>query len=281
MDCVKPVLVNGIRFACGRCKACRITRTSMWSLRLLHEKEYWEKSCFVTLTYDDEHLPIDEGLDKPEFQRFMKRLRKNTKRKIKYFASGEYGEKCKVCGLNHLSCQCTKFIEDVGRPHYHAILFGFSQDEKEIIEENWYCGMVHVGTCTKDSIKYVASYIQKKWTGQKAIDEYKGKAIPFQVCSQGLGARWMEDNKQRLYSKMYITRNGIKCPLPKYYKDKLGINSEQTIGYQIEALAETRRWFDERGIPPDARSKYEDERAKQKLEELTWLEQNKTKPKAL
>lgn len=253
----------------------------MWSIRLLHEKEYWEKTSFVTLTYDDQHLPKDEGLDKSELQRFIKRIRKNNKRKMKYYASGEYGVKCLLCGKNQLECQCIKFVETVGRPHYHLIMFGYDQDEKEIIQDNWYCGMVHVGTCTKDSIKYVSSYIQKKWTGEKAVTEYGKKTIPFQVCSQGLGKKWLEDNKERICQKLYITRNGIKIPLPKYYKDKLGINSEQTVGIQLEALARQRAWFDKHGIPEDERSKYLVERAKQKGEELAWLEQNKTTPRAL
>lgn len=253
----------------------------MWSIRLLHEMVYWEKSAFVTLTYAENYLPENGTLVKPDLQKFIKRLRKNTKRKMKYFSAGEYGEVCKICGKNNLECRCIKFIPGVGRPHYHLILFGFNEDDKEIIEETWDMGMVHIGTVTKDSIKYVSSYIEKKWTGEKARSEYGKREIPFQVASQGMGSKWVDDNKERICRQLYITRNGVKVPLPRYYKDRLGINHEQTIGLQIESIQATREWFDKHGIPEDERSKYEDDRAKQKAEELAWIDSNKTKPKAL
>lgn len=262
MNCVKPVTVNGAQFACGRCVACRITRTSMWSLRMLHESSYWKDSAFITLTYDDDRLPVDRGLVKSDLQKFFKRLRKNTGRKLKYYGCGEYGEETK-------------------RPHYHAIVFGVSQEEGYLVEESWRLGFVHMGGVTADSIKYVASYVQKKWSGRKAEEEYGDRQAPFQVCSQGIGKRWLEDNKERIYSKLYITRKGVKVPVPKYYKDRLGINSEQTIGFAVEKLAEERRFFEERGIDQYDRSEYRRARAKQKEEELNWLEINRDKSKTL
>ena len=69
---------------------------------------------FVTLTYDNNHVPISEHgfptLCKRDFQLFMKRLRFNTGVKIKYYVAGEYGS------TNH-------------RPHYHAVIFGAPNDK--------------------------------------------------------------------------------------------------------------------------------------------------------
>ena len=74
---------------CGHCLACRIARTREWTVRLLHESEFWEDTSFITLTYDDEHVPVtyyaeDEfgsarggfTLRSRDLQLFMKRLRK-------------------------------------------------------------------------------------------------------------------------------------------------------------------------------------------------------------
>ena len=85
---------------------CRIALSREWATRVLHESDYWDHSCFTTLTYNNEHLPKDGSLHKDELQKFFKRLRKYLgDRKMKYFACGEYGDE------GH-------------RPHYHAILFG-------------------------------------------------------------------------------------------------------------------------------------------------------------
>ena len=68
MQCLNPLVVknpnlfvNGdlrqtILVPCGHCIACRIARSREWAVRLLHESEFWDVFCFVTLTYDDEHL---------------------------------------------------------------------------------------------------------------------------------------------------------------------------------------------------------------------------------
>ena len=72
-------------------------------MRCNHEASLYSVNSFVTLTYDDEHLPGDQCLDHRDFQLFMKRLRKRFP--SRFFMCGEYG------GLN-------------GRPHYHSILFG-------------------------------------------------------------------------------------------------------------------------------------------------------------
>ena len=95
-----------ILLPCGKCQACLAKRTNEWALRCTHEAQQHDHNVFITLTYDDDHLPEDRGLHHEDFQKFMKRLRKaRTGQKIRYFMCGEYG------GLND-------------RPHFHALLFG-------------------------------------------------------------------------------------------------------------------------------------------------------------
>ena len=109
MQCVKPFNIkNPDRFVykkpnqtvgpkwlqvpCGHCIACRIARSREWAVRILHETEFWESSCFVTLTYRDEDLPPNGSLDRYALTNYFKRLRKDLgDRKIKYYACGEYG----------------------------------------------------------------------------------------------------------------------------------------------------------------------------------------------
>ncbi len=41
--------------ACGQCLGCRLDRSRMWAMRIVHESSLYDDNCFVTLTYDDEH----------------------------------------------------------------------------------------------------------------------------------------------------------------------------------------------------------------------------------
>jgi len=133
MRCLKPMYIpvadvlnypHGRRIPCGQCAACRIQRRKEWSLRLWHERSYWDRSVFVTLTYAEDHLPlckkgIPEGytgtLVKEDLQKFFKRLRRVVRKPIKYYACGEYGDSTQ-------------------RPHYHALIFGLGMSERERVQ---------------------------------------------------------------------------------------------------------------------------------------------------
>ena len=145
MQCTHPIrLGEGFVVPCGRCMACRVKRTEEWATRILHELSYWDCATFLTLTYDDDNVPIDGSLRKEELQLYLKRLRKRLDdRLIKYYAAGEYGDTTK-------------------RPHYHLIVFGVDPvKDKEVMDKSWSKGYIYVGTVTHDSSKYVSSYVQK------------------------------------------------------------------------------------------------------------------------
>lgn len=78
----------------------------------MHELTGHKQASFVTLTYDPEHLPTNDGiwpsLQPYDVALFLKRLRKNLGPNwgpIKVIYTGEYGERR-------------------ARPHYHLIIFG-------------------------------------------------------------------------------------------------------------------------------------------------------------
>lgn len=215
MNCVNPFYLQkeGIWVPCGRCILCRIQRAKEWSTRLCHEIGYWEKTSFVTLTYDPEHLPLDLSISKRELQLFFKRLRKNLSqegRNVVYYASGEYGDK-------------------FGRPHYHAIIFGMDNSlaDTETLKKSWQKGNVFVGTATYDSCRYVADYVQKKLYGLRSR-EYSDAGLeqPFSLMSQKIGLRWAEDNYNSLIRNKGLTMHGAKQSIPRYYVKKLNIPTE-------------------------------------------------------
>lgn len=240
MRCTKPIRLShlnhveypdGLLVPCGKCLACRIARRQEWSMRCLHELSQFRDAVFVTLTYNNENLPVaspsahrrDLGnynfpvvgtLVVDHLQKFFKRLRKEVSsragfNKIRYYACGEYGD-------------------NFGRPHYHAIIFGLSlrKPDKDIVKAKWPYGCVYFGTATAHSISYVAQYIDKKYTGDKAEDEYydKGRAPIFKICSLGIGKQFLLENREQLVQMGYCTVGGRVHSFPRYYLEKLGID---------------------------------------------------------
>lgn len=149
MICVKPFRKLTQEFGCGQCLPCRINRRRKWVARMMLELLATQSGLFVTLTYDEQHLPKDGSLDKRHVQLFLKRLRYYLGvDKVRFYAVGEYGDKS-------------------WRPHYHLILFGVNYTHKALIEKSWTKGLIHVGTAEPDSMQYVAGYVTKKMTNSK------------------------------------------------------------------------------------------------------------------
>lgn len=210
MQCVHPFYLRKehMYVPCGHCVACRIAKSREWSIRLLGELNYWISACFLTLTYDELHVPL--SLKKRDLQLFWKRLRKVVEpRKIKYFSCGEYGE-------------------IYGRPHYHAIVFGVDWNDEDVIDKCWNKGFIKVGGVTAKSISYVTSYVMKKWSKDEEKKQYEeiGMEAPFQLVSRGLGLQFALDNHVQLQDDLGTTFNGKRVGLPRYYVRKLDIDTD-------------------------------------------------------
>lgn len=101
---------------------------------------------FVTLTYDDGHLPELGTLVPRHLQLFLKRLRRALPaRPLRFFGVGEYGETSQ-------------------RPHYHLATFGLGPEDAPVVQNAWGYGFTFVGDLTNDSAQYVAGYVTKKMT---------------------------------------------------------------------------------------------------------------------
>ena len=219
MMCFHPITLSSKQVVpCGNCIGCRINRTSAWTLRLLAEQTQWKDCAFVTLTYDDEHLPTNSSLVKADVQKFFKRLRKALgDRKIKYYCCGEYGEK-------------------TDRPHYHAIIFGLScsNSDRQLVADCWkYCNRVKftdrrckgIASVSKDSIQYVAGYCQKKLTGVLGLEAYEctNRVPPFSLSSRGLGLEYFKTHDVFDENLTATLWNGKHFLAPRYIRDKLGL----------------------------------------------------------
>lgn len=258
MQCFKPIYIDNVgTVPCGKCVGCRIARTREWALRLLHESCYFDKTCFLTLTYDDEHLPRTGGLVKSHLQLFFKLMRLDYD--IKYFACGEYGDL-------------------FGRPHYHVILFGINRDSECFYDDDdgksrcvyWHNGFINVGNVSVDSINYVTGYVQKKYSGKLAKEMYGDKLVPFCVMSKGLGKRYLIDNVGYAINHVSMRYKGKDVGLPRYYKKIIDGNYDINIinDRTLEKAAKSDEWFAEHGVDDLERSDYQRRRAEQRYEEL-------------
>lgn len=173
-------------------------------MRLMHELPYWNSSCFITLTYDDDHT--DGQLHKTHLQDFFREIRRGSK--IRYFSCGEYGD-------------------NTGRPHYHAIIFGFDvlPHKDHIKLKFWKYGNVFVGEVTPHSCRYVCDYIFKAYSGDFGDRYYDGFVKPFRLLSKGIGRRFIEDHYLSIIQHGYMTNKGLRSSIPRYYLKRMDINT--------------------------------------------------------
>jgi len=198
---------------CGQCLSCRINKSRIWAQRIMLESMVSAPCSFVTLTYNDEHLPKDKSLNPRHLTLFFKLLRKYLgSKKVRYFGVGEYGSQG-------------------DRPHYHIILFGVGADCQPIVEKSWPHGFIHVGFLTEQSARYVTGYVIK---GMKKGDRrLEGRYPEFMRCSKmspgGIGAGAVNQvitsikesgaNPSIEIRKLLKGKKGI--PLGRYLKDKI------------------------------------------------------------
>lgn len=219
-----------LQLPCGRCIGCRLDKSREWAIRMVHEASLHEENCFLTLTYRDADLPGDLSLDKDHFQKFMKRMRKHyAPKRIRFFHCGEYGNSP---------------YETLGRPHYHAIIFGHDFQDKELFSNRegnklytsreldllWKKGFATVGAVTWQSAAYVARYVTKKMTGDKGDYHYykaspvTGELFPvepeYATMSRrpGIGRDWYEKYSTDLFPHDHVVHDGKELKIPRYYE---------------------------------------------------------------
>ncbi|AXL14729.1 replication initiator protein [Microviridae sp.] len=227
---------------CSQCIGCRLDYSIQWAARCMHENQMHDNSCFITLTYDEEHLPAWGTLVPHHFTNFMKKLRHAVDPlRIRYFMGAEYGQ-------------------DKGhRPHYHAIIFGYDFPDKEVfrecegiytyysplLEKIWGKGFCTTGEVTLESCAYTARYIMKKYKVSDASPETikeDHNAYYERVCpitgeirqlepeyarmsrggdNKGLGYEWYKTYSGDIFPYDTTIYRGKKIKTPRYYENLL------------------------------------------------------------
>lgn len=229
MLCKETVKSGGTVHPCGQCLFCRINQRREWVARLLLEAACHQSNQFVTLTYEESQLPIQVipgrpgfkaiarhsavacqpgTLSKTDLQRFFKRLRKIGN--FRYYAVGEYGER-------------------MGRPHYHALLFGSDFTDEELTGA-WKHGHVHQGDVTAASITYCVEYLIKYRTKKDELLDLR-REPEFGVMSRnpGIGTFSIGEIRKSVLSSPPLSNGtllipdtfrlgGKEHPMPRYIR---------------------------------------------------------------
>lgn len=245
---------------CQKCLGCKLDYSKMWGLRGLLESQQWKYNCFITLTYNNAHLPKDKNLHKEDVQDFLKRLRKNYTGKqsriwnnkdgsqiveypIRTFYSGEYGD---------------LFY----RSHFHVGIFNWAPNDLKFLKYNKYgdplytskqverlwsikgtdgkyhqIGFVTVEEMNFNTAQYIARYTVKKcFNDHDQTIKNKGLKPEFIETSRkgGLGYQVYENKElwekmKRNYGFFVKTRKGLKLyKIPQFYKNKWKDKDEYT-----------------------------------------------------
>ena len=253
-----------LQVPCNKCMQCRLNYAREWSARIMAEATLSERNCFITLTYDPEHLPENGQLVKRDYQLFMKKLRfhsngyqaihglksPNGKHPIRFYMCGEFGDL-------------------FGRPHYHAAVFNYKPYDLEYYKSNsqgdklytskqltklWGKGLVTIGDLTSQSADYVARYVTKKFKGSaedKAehyhrVNEETGEIYdltPEYACMSrmpGIGIpylkKWQSDFFNGQISVVKKDGGILQRKMPRHFEDVL----ERTHPQIVESLKEKR-----------------------------------------
>lgn len=230
---------GAIKLPCGKCAGCRASKCREWADRMILELDHSCSAVFLTLTYNDEHLPVflnlssgqvEPTLKKRDLQLFFKRLRKCKlfhDREIRYYACGEYGS-------------------NTNRPHYHVILYNVSLGDfsdlsfrgtnelgqayysSDFLANNvWKNGFCLLAGISWNCCAYVARYVKKKDYGLVS-DEFveRMKEPEFSVMSRnpGIGMYYVVDHPDFAnYSKFNVSVEGFpkSVTLPKPFLNYL------------------------------------------------------------
>lgn len=247
---------------CNQCIGCRLDASREWASRCELEYKAYEElygrdnarwaTWFVTLTYDDEHLPIGKCLEPTavidDVSAFMKELREYAKRDNKVLAGfSEYVTLDPEYLPQGLRMYATSdYGKKYHRPHYHMILFGLKQDmidkktgkgdleffftnecgdpiyHSHYLRKIWKKGFVDVGFFDWRTAAYTARYVVSK---HKGLDSkyYEDHGIEPEVSRQsnrpGIGALYYYLHEKDIFKHDRLQlSNGRQCPIPRYFK---------------------------------------------------------------
>jgi len=194
------------------------------------EKDRSFSSYFVTLTYDDKHVPIGNNGTTHNYQDH-----KDFIKELKFYEHPKQLEKRKEISLEELQRERDEFKMaperpglkyfgvceyggQTGRTHWHYLLFNIVDTGS--INAAWPMGRVHIDECNINTIDYTLKYMLKN--EEERSDDNRERSKSF--MSKGIGQAAADDDFVRFISKTdnntLGTARGSIIGIPRYYRKK-------------------------------------------------------------
>jgi hypothetical protein len=223
---VSDMRVLMVPVGCQKCIECKKQKARNWQVRLQEEIRHNKKGKFVTLTFSNESIKelaqeikgikgydLDNEIATLAVRRFLERWRKKYKKSVRHWLVTELGGN----GTENI--------------HLHGIIW--TNENAETINKIWKYGFTWVGDknnggyVNEQTINYIVKYVNKTDEKHK---EYNSKIL----TSAGIGKNYIErpDAKNNKYKgketkETYTTKQGIKLPLPIYYRNQIYTEEEK------------------------------------------------------
>jgi len=273
---IKDIRTAYVAIGCQKCMECRKQKQREWQVRLQEEIRADKRGKFVTMTFSDESLNKIQRKVEKKRKKAWKELEVMIGKKKKYtpltgyeldneiatYAVRKFLERWRS---KHKTSVKHWLVTELGqtnteRLHIHGIIWtDKSQDE---VTKRWKYGNVNkmeqnwsINYCTERTVNYIVKYISKP---DQLHKEYNPKIL----TSAGIGKKYIErpDSKLNKFNgektdEMYRTRQGLKLPLPIYYRNKI-YTEEQKEQLWIQLLDKEKRYIN--GIEVDVSQNEDD-----------------------
>mgnify|MGYP006878681122 CR=1 FL=1 len=218
----------------------------------------WQHNTFLTLTYNDFHVPYGYVLDMDEITNFMRRMKyQEGPLRPRYFAAGEYGTK----GTR------------IRNPHYHIIIFNYwPQDAVKHKEHGKYPtftsesvaklwkgkGFHSLAPFSSEVANYVCKYILKNQFLDESdaeyvppFDPYTGEVVEIpkmrarMSTRPPIGKRYFDKYKDEIYKHDEIIIEGKPRQPPKVF-DKWMAEDQPDLLTRVKAdrMANAQKYYE-------------------------------------
>lgn len=246
MACKKPKYRKsaGCVVACGQCTPCLLKKQREKASRVLLESRAngITDTLFVTLTYDDEHLPYT--FSRMEMQRLTPKQkaqgfepRKELKtyscptgtlyppdlinflKKLRYYGSTK--------GFQIRAVYAGEYGDEKRRPHYHLIIWGIPYKERMMIFRSWtdkqkklMCHHSRLDIQIPKNERHIANYLSKYLLSDKKRKDaasLNGAFPEFYRTSKGLGLQYADGVSKALTKESGLANLWIDGKMPSSF----------------------------------------------------------------
>lgn len=248
MACVNPrriTLPDGRSqvVRCEKCLDCLSHRQAGWISRLHYEMKDSPDGCyFLTLTYDDDHVPLKEVspgeflpcISSADIKKFHMDIRKR-------FQQGFYNDDTllragwsdTVSRISLPECHFKYYVTSeygpngTRRPHYHGFYSHLPTDEDlvfDLFNKIWGKGFI---TMEKAKSEACAAYVSKYLVNDSLVPYDRRVDKPRAWISKGLGSSYLDNpnmldwHRSAPLAHQYVAIQGRRAVMPRYWRDKI------------------------------------------------------------